>query len=193
MRIMKRLLLSAIAAVGLAGCYTTGTVGTGYSYGYASAGYAAPDMYYLSDGVNVVAYADYPTFYSDGYYWQYNNGLWYSSNYYGGGWAVNYNVPYRVRTINNPYGYTRFQGGRGWTRVSGNGTYRGNGNYGSYNPRGYDARGGASNPPAGAYSAPRGGRPNSSYQPTYRARSTGGGSYSPPRGNGPTVRDHRRR
>src|SRR5688572_14998181 len=119
---MKLLLLPLMAAAALAttaGCYTRGDVGVGYSYGYASSGgYYDPDLYYLSPGVSVVAYSDYPTFYADNYYWMYSGGLWYRSPYYGSGWVVYNDVPYGVRGIRNPYGYTRFQPGRGWTRVS---------------------------------------------------------------------------
>lgn len=197
---MKRLLLPVLAAAALAttaGCYTRGDVGVGYSYGYASAGgYYDPDLYYLGPGVSVVAYSDYPTFYADNYYWMYSNGLWYRSPYYGSGWVVWNDVPYSVRGIRNPYGYTRFQPGRGWTRVSAGGRYGG-----SYNPRGYNPRGNVNAPP-GAYAAPRGGRGNynppaarsnrSNYNPPARAN---GGTWTSPRGggSGPTVRDHRRR
>ncbi len=197
MGFMKRLMLPILAAAALttgAGCYTQGDVGVGYSYGYASAGYASPDLYYLGPGVSVVAYSDYPAFYADNYYWMYSGGLWYRSSYYGSGWVVYNDVPYSVRSIRNPYGYTRFQPGRGWTRVSANGSYGG-----SYNPRGYNARGAASSAPPAAYSAPRGGRPSGS---TYRSNGgysspshSNGGVTVTPRGGGggPTVRDHRRR
>lgn len=195
-RIMKRYLLSAIAASALAtGCYTQGDVGVGYQYGYAQT--AGPDLYYLQPGVSVVAYADYPTFYADNAYWMYRDNLWYRSNYYGGGWGVSYNVPGYVRGINRPYSYTRFQPGQGWTRTSA-------GRGGSYNPRGYRPNTSA---PAPAYAPRGGGRARGGYQApagrTYNppaARS--GGSYNPPParssgprggGSGPTVRDHRRR
>lgn len=161
---MKRFLLAAVAAAGLAtGCYTQGDVGAGYSYGYANAGYgyAAPDMYVMSNGVNVVAYADYPTFYSDNYYWQFNNGLWYRSNYYGGGWAVTYDVPYRIRSIDRPYSYARFRPGAGWTRAR--------------TPVGY-------------------GRPGYQQPGTVRDHRTYRGGYTPSRTNptyNGNVRDHR--
>ena len=193
---MKRLMLPILASAALAtgaGCYTQGDVGVGYSYGYASAGYASPDLYYLGPGVSVVAYSDYPAFYADNYYWMYSGGLWYRSSYYGSGWVAYNDVPYSVRSIRNPYGYTRFQPGRGWTRVSAGGNYNR-----SYNPRGYNARGASSAPPA-AYSAPRGGRPSgSSYRSNggYSSPShSNGGVTVTPRGGGggPTVRDHRRR
>jgi hypothetical protein len=109
---MQRILLPVVAALGLAtGCYTQGDVGVGYSYGYAA---PAPSLYYVSDGVSVVGYSDYPVFYSDNYYWRYDNGLWYRSSYYGGGYVVWHDVPYRVRSIDRPYRYARYDGR--WSR-----------------------------------------------------------------------------
>jgi hypothetical protein len=183
---MKKLLLSVLAATAFAGCVTHGDVGVGYSYGYAS---PAPEMYVNADGVNVVAYADYPTFYSDDYYWMYNGGTWYRSSYYGGGWAVSYDVPYRVRSIREPHSYAHFRPGVGWTRSSAGGTavrdhrYNGggyNGNQGrTYNsgPAVRDHR---------TYSPPSRGQ---TYQPPARDhRSPPPQSYSPPP---PAARDHR--
>ncbi len=203
MEIMKRLLLPLLAAAGLGGCYSQGTVGTGYSYGYASAGYASPDMYYLSPGVSVVAYADSPTFYSDNYYWMYSGNSWYRSNTYGSGWVVYNDVPYNVRSINRPYAYTRFQPGQGWTRTSGNGNYRGNTRYNA-NTRAptpaYSPRGGRYNPPArSTYQAPAARSGGTYNPPPDRTDRSNGGVRVTPRGGhsggggGPTVRDHRRR
>ena len=187
---MQRILLPVVAALGLAtGCYTQGDVGVAYSASYAA---PAPSMYYVSDGVSVVAYSDYPVFYSDGYYWRYDNGLWYSSAYYGGGWAVSYNVPYRVRTIDRPYRYARYQPGR-WSRPypQGGAYVRDQRSYGGrYQPayrqppptvrdqRTYRA-------PAPTYRAPA---------PTYRAPATRDQrTYSAPApSRAPAVRDHRR-
>lgn len=162
---MKKLLLPVALAAGLAtGCVTHGDVGVGYSYGYAA---PAPDMYVMNNGVYVVAYADYPTFYADNYYWMYNNGLWYRSSYYGGGWVVSYDVPYYVRSIDRPYAYTRFTPGRGWTRAP-SPAYRGGvRDHRTYNP-GYTRT-----------------------APTVRDHRSGP-TYSPPATSSPPVRDHRR-
>jgi hypothetical protein len=182
---MKKLLLSVIAASALGGCMTHGDVGVGYSYGYAS---PAPDMYVMSDGVNVVAYADYPTFYSDNYYWMYNGGTWYRSSYYGGGWVVSYDVPYRVRSIRNPHSYARFQGGAGYTRYNAGGTavrdhrYNSgyNGNQGRYNNPGPAVRDHRSSPPPSRTYQPPPARDHRSAPPA--------ATYSPPP---PAARDHR--
>jgi hypothetical protein len=101
-----------VAALGFAaGCYTHGDVGVGYSYGYAA---PAPSMYYVSPGVSVVAYSDYPVFYADNYYWRYDNGLWYRSSYYNSGWVHYHDVPYHVRSIDRPHRYARYDGR--WSR-----------------------------------------------------------------------------
>ncbi len=172
---MKKLLLPAFAAAALAtGCMTHGDVGVGYSYGYAS---PSPDMYVVGDGVNVVAYADYPTFYSDNYYWMYNGGVWYRSGYYGGGWAASYDVPYRVRSIRAPHTYARFQPGNGWTRAR-SPAYQGGG-ASVRDQRGYN----------GGYNGGTSGRTYTPPNGAVRDHRSGGG-YSPP-ASSPPARDHR--
>jgi hypothetical protein len=155
-------------------------------------------MYYVSPGVSVVAYSDYPVFYSDNYYWRYDGGIWYRSSYYNGGWAVYSDVPYHVRSIDRPYRYARYDGR--WSRSpaytpSYQGGVRDQRTYqGGYQPA---YRGGA---PAvrdhRTYQAPRTYQPapapaardhrpatySPSPQPTYRA---------PPPSAGPRTRDHR--
>ena len=99
-------------------------------------------MVYVGDGVQVIADYDYPVFYSDNYYWRYDNGLWYQSSGYNGGWVVTYDVPVRVRSIDRPYSYVHYRG-------EGNANWNG----GAYN-RGYN----------GGYNAPVV-RDHRSYQP----------------------------
>ena len=190
---MQRILLPVVAALGLAtGCYTQGDVGVGYSYGYAA---PAPSMYYMDNGVSVVAYSDYPVFYSDNYYWRYDNGLWYRSNYYGGGWVVWHDVPYRVRSIDRPYRYTRYDGR--WSRqpayrpgYQGGGYVRDQRTYrGGNTPAVRDHRGPATYRAQPAAPAPavrdhRAAPATRAPQPANRA---------PARAPGPAVRDHRRR
>src|SRR3954468_18776476 len=117
---MRKLLLPVALALACAtGCYTQGDVGVGYSAGYAA---PAPEMYTYGNGVSVVAYSDYPVFYSDNYYWRYgDDGLWYRSGYYNGGWAVSYDVPYGVRSVREPRSYAHFTPGAGWNRAPASG------------------------------------------------------------------------
>ena len=187
---MQRTLLPLVAALGLfAGCYTHGDVGVGYSYGYAA---PAPSMYYVSPGVSVVAYSDYPVFYSDNYYWMYSDGLWYRSHYHGGGWVVWHDVPYRVRSIDRPYRYARYNPGR-WSRqptyqggVRDHRTYRGS-YRGNYRPAPAPAVRDHRAPRATTYRAPAPRQAPATRDhraaPVHRA----------PAPSRPTVRDHRRR
>ena len=90
--LMSSFLIAGAFALG--GCLADASVG--YSGG---ATVVAPNLVYVEPGVQVIADYDQPVFYSDNYYWRYDNGLWYRSGYLGGGWAVNYNVPVGVRGI----------------------------------------------------------------------------------------------
>ena len=141
---MKKILLPVVAALGFtAGCYTHGDVGMTYSSGGGYYAEPGPDLYYYSPGVSIVAYGDDPVFYSDNYYYRYDNGVWYQSNLYNGGWSVSYNVPYGVRSIDRPTSYARFRGGQGWTRVNAGATGNAQGGVqvrdhrGGYNNGGY--------------------------------------------------------
>jgi len=172
---MRKLLLPVVASLAFAaGCYTSGDVGGGASYstggGYyaGGAGYAEPQLYYYGPGVSVVAYSDDPVFYSDGLYWRYYGDTWYSSSYYGGGWAVSYNVPYGVRSIDRPHSYAHFTPNQGWTRVNASGGYYGGGGGA---PTVRDHRTGYNNSSARTYNPPA-----RTYQPAPSA---------------PVVRDHR--
>src|SRR5262245_6100052 len=114
-----KLLLSTLVIAGLAtGCYVEEPAPV-----YASATVGAPAMEVVSPGVQVVvADYDYPVFFTDGFYWRYYGGIWYSSRWYDRGWIVNYNVPYGVRRIDRPYAYAHYRSGY-------NGAYRTGGAY----------------------------------------------------------------
>lgn len=193
---MQRILLSVVAALGIsAGCYHQGDVGVGYSYGYAA---PAPSMYYVSPGVSVVAYSDYPVFYSDNYYWRYDGGLWYRSSYYSGGWVAWNNVPYGVRSIDRPYRYARYQPNPRWSSQPNRGAYVRDQR--TYN-RGYQP---ATRPAAPVvrdqrtYRAPQPQRQQPRQQPVYQPpaardhRSAPASTKRAPAPAAPTTRDHRR-
>lgn len=172
---MKSIWLAAVVAI--SGCYYSDPqVSARYSAGYGY-GYATPELAYVGPGVQVVTDYDYPVFFSDGYYWRYDGGLWYRSGFYNRGWAVSYNVPYAVRGISRPEGYVRYRGDSG---------YRPNQNWGRRNVP-------ISTPPsAQAY---RGGPAYRSSPPVYRSappvvRGNSGGFYRGPSSR-PIVRDHR--
>lgn len=103
--------LSSLSAILLAAAFAGGCAGTGdVEYGGAVT-VASPDLVEVQPGVQVIADADEPIFYSDGFYWQYRDGFWLRSNEYNNGFArvdVNY-VPVRVRTIDNPRAYVHYR------------------------------------------------------------------------------------
>ena len=94
----------ALALVFMTACYTSGRVG--YRATYVA---STPELVYVSPGVQVIADYDEPIFYSDGYYWRYDGGVWYRSASYRGGWALTYNVPVAVRRIDRPHAYVRYR------------------------------------------------------------------------------------
>jgi hypothetical protein len=97
---MKILLFCAA----LAACATTGR----YEYGVAV---TSPELITVQPGVAVVADANAPLFYSDGYYWLYRDGYWARSPSYHGGFArVDVRVvPRRIRYISHPEGYAHYR------------------------------------------------------------------------------------
>jgi hypothetical protein len=169
---MNRIILAAlVTSAALAG----GCAGEGVYYtggGAVTATTVAPDLVYVSPGVQVVANYEYPVFYADNYYWRYDNGLWYRSSWYTGGWA--YATPPRtVMTIDRPYAY-RY-----------------------YRPSGY-ASGGAYVRDHRSYREPvyRDSRTRYEGGPVYRdnrQRYEGGPVYrgGPAPSGGPVMRDHR--
>src|SRR3954469_1746204 len=99
---MRSIVAASILAAALAaGC--AATVATD-AYG--------PDLVTVSPGVQVIADYDEPIFYSDGFYWRYDAGVWYRSNYYTGGWAYA-RPPVAVMRIQQPYAYRHYRP-NGW-------------------------------------------------------------------------------
>jgi hypothetical protein len=119
---MRGSLISLLFVVAAAGCYTEADVG----YGEPAYAAPAPALVEVSPGVQVISDYDYPVFFSEGLYWRSYGGVWYSSNVYNGGWAVNYRVPMGVGRISNPGYYAHYRAGGG-VRYNGgyNGGYRG--------------------------------------------------------------------
>ena len=104
---MRLFLCGALLAALASGCYATGSTSVGYS-GTVTATTVAPDLVYVSPGVQVIADYDEPVFYTDGYYWREMNGTWYRSSYHTHGWA--YAAPPRtVISIENRHSYRRYR------------------------------------------------------------------------------------
>lgn len=110
-----RIILSIIAAASLAGCYaeTGGEVAVAGPTVEVEAdtvpvGYVEPEVVEVQPGIQVVYNYDYPVFFHDDFYWRYDAGVWYRSHYYTGGWVVERNVPYAVRSIDHPHTYAHY-------------------------------------------------------------------------------------
>jgi hypothetical protein len=101
-----RYILPALVTAALAtGCY--GTTHASYGYG-VTATTVAPDLVYVSPGVQVIADYDEPVFYADNFYWRESGGVWYRSRYHTHGWA--YASPPRVvLSIDRPYAYRHYR------------------------------------------------------------------------------------
>jgi hypothetical protein len=110
--IMRGTLLAVLSAAALTGCFTTAEVG--YRGTYTSTapgdGYAtSPDLVTVSPGVQVVADYDEPVFYTDGFYWRFNDGYWYRSNSYYTGFYFYERPPVAVLRIDRPYAYAHYR------------------------------------------------------------------------------------
>jgi hypothetical protein len=80
----------------------------------------APELVDVSPGVQVIYDYDEPIFFSDGFYWRQENGFWFSSRSYRGGWGRYDGVPMRFRGNFNAHAYAHY-------RPAGYVSHRGNG------------------------------------------------------------------
>ena len=76
----------------------------------ATATVETPRLILIEPDVQVVADYDQPVFYSENYYWRYDNGVWYRSNSHLRGWVRFEAVPARIRRIDRPTAYIRYRG-----------------------------------------------------------------------------------
>jgi hypothetical protein len=95
--------LSGLLLIGAATLFNTGCSARAGVTGYARTGppvyYSEPPtLLYIGPEIWVVRDAEYPIYYSDGYYWAYYGDTWYRSDTYDGGWlSVSlYTVPTRI-------------------------------------------------------------------------------------------------
>ncbi len=100
--ILPAALLSAVLATG---CYATTSGSAGYG---VTATTVAPDLVYVSPGVQVIADFDEPVFYADNFYWRQSGGTWYRSRYHTGGW-IYASPPRAVLSIDRPYAYRHYR------------------------------------------------------------------------------------
>jgi hypothetical protein len=93
-----------LAAAGLVGCATENQ--------YAGdVRVTSPELVAIEPGVEVVADADEPVFYAEGYYWLYRDGVWLRSDSFRTGFArIDLPlVPDRLRRIAEPRSYAHYQ------------------------------------------------------------------------------------
>jgi hypothetical protein len=100
-----RILTIVFASVLASGCYATASTGYG---GTVTATTVAPDLVYVSPGVQVIADYDEPVFYADGFYWRETGGVWYRSSYHTHGWSY-YAPPRSLVTIRDRGAYRRYR------------------------------------------------------------------------------------
>jgi hypothetical protein len=93
-------------AASLAGCMATSEVEYAGTVRVTS-----PELVTIGPGVQVVADADEPLFYSRGYYWLYRDGYWFRSDSYRGGFArIDFvYVPGELRVIDRPQLYVQYR------------------------------------------------------------------------------------
>ena len=101
---MTKQLLSCVVFAGLAG----GCTGSG-QVAY-SADVQAPQLVEVTPGVQVIADANEPIFYSDSYYWRNDGGVWYRSRSHTSGWVRIDDAPTRIRSIDRPSMYVHYHG-----------------------------------------------------------------------------------
>src|SRR4051794_24592488 len=102
-----RFLHAVVFATLVTGCTGTGQVQ--YS------GEADVQLVDVSPGVQVIADYDEPVFYSENYYWRYDNGLWYRSPYHTRGWVRVDAAPVAIRSIDRPQRYAHYHAQAGMT------------------------------------------------------------------------------
>ena len=70
---------------------------------------ATPDLVEAAPGVQVVADYDTPVFFNSGRYWRHNDGGWYSSSVYTGGWELNAAPPSVIVSIDRPERFVHYR------------------------------------------------------------------------------------
>ena len=108
---MKRFLISMSLGAGAHGLALAGPGCAEPTYVRAGVAVGQPNLVWVEPGIWVVADSDWPIFYTDGYYWLYRDGYWYSSTYYWGGWvyAPLPRVPVIVARIDRPHRYLHYR------------------------------------------------------------------------------------
>jgi len=120
MRSITAFCAAAVLTLGVAGC--AGSVAYRGSAGYS---YSQPTLVAIGPDLWVVENYERPIFYSDGYYWRYDNRTWYRSYRGDSAWVrVDYGyVPHTVARIDRPHRYVHYRAPRGYVRRTPPGWY----------------------------------------------------------------------
>ena len=98
---MRALVFGILTAIAAAGC------GSGRTHVQATVT-SDPALVSVAPGVYALTNWGEPVFYSNNSYWLYDDGRWYRSRYYTGGW-VRARPPYAVMRIERPSQYTYYR------------------------------------------------------------------------------------
>jgi hypothetical protein len=106
--ISMRNLLAVTVTMLLSSCYAEQ-----YPGGTVVGADVGGDLLEITPGVEVVADWDVPIFFADNYYWWWNDGAWYWSTWYRGGWSRAPHVPPYVAGISHRENYAHYRP-QGW-------------------------------------------------------------------------------
>jgi hypothetical protein len=103
--------MSKLIAVVIAGALGACAGEARVSPHHVSVNVAAPDLVSIGTGtdVQVIADADQPVFFQGNAYWLFQDGNWYRSNDYRGGWIRVETPPTEIRRIESPYAYVHYR------------------------------------------------------------------------------------
>ncbi len=96
--------LALLLAIALGGCAGETAVSGGVSVAVTS-----PELIPIDYGLYVVADADQPMFYSEGWYWMYRDRRWYRSRHYDRDWLYFGDTPPRLHYIHDPTAYVHYR------------------------------------------------------------------------------------
>lgn len=104
-------LIAGLFLLNAAGCAVEGQSRVYTSDSYAAAYYEPPPLIMVEPGLYVVQGSAVPTYYSNGYYWHYQDGVWYQAPRWNDPWArVEVNVVPGLVVHRDHSRYVRFRG-----------------------------------------------------------------------------------
>jgi hypothetical protein len=104
MKLARLAIPALLVMVVTSGCLVHGRAGMSATVGQ-------PDLVLVEPGVYVIQDYDEPVFYSEGSYWWYSSGVWYSSRVHTGGWVRVHRPPVMIGRIHRPNTYVHWHAG----------------------------------------------------------------------------------